>query len=162
MTKFIKTLNLLKNRHGVSAVISNLILIAGVIAVGFTVLLWSQAQSSSYTNSYGNAIRSDTDQLRERLAFEYIHYDPTGNLTVYLMNSGTIGNIRIANVYVDNVACGAPALHLLNGTPTNSLNATQEGYFTISIPSLSSALGKNYPITIVTGRGSSFVATFAT
>jgi hypothetical protein len=161
--KLMKTLNFLKNRRGISAVISNLILIGGVIAVGFSVLLWSQAQSSSYTASYVNAIRSDTDQLRERVAFEYIQYNNnTGNLTVYLMNSGTIGNVSIANVYVNNIAYGAPVLYLLNGTSTNSLNATQEGYFVVSIPSLSSALGNNHPITIITGRGSSFVATFAT
>ena len=158
--KLMKTLNFLKNRRGISAVISNLILIGGVIAVGFSVLLWSQAQSSSYTASYGNAIRSDTDQLRERVAFEYIHYE-TGSLTVYLMNSGTIGNVSIANVYVNNTAYGAPALYFLNGTSTNSLNATQQGYFSITPPS-SLALGTNYPILVITGRGSSFAATFAT
>jgi len=155
-----KTLNLFKNRRGVSAVISNLILIAAVIAVGFVVLAWSQTQSSNYTNMYGNAIKSDTDQLRERLAFEYIHYDSTG-LKVYLMNSGTIGDVSIASVYIGNVSYASPSLFLLNDTPTSSLNATQEGYFSISIsPAL--APGTNYPITIVTGRGSSFVATFAT
>ncbi len=156
-----KTLKLFKNRRGVSAVISNLILIAAVIAVGFTVLVWSQTQSSNYTNMYGNAIKSDTDQLRERLAFEYIHYDSTG-LTVYLMNSGTIGDVSIASVYVDNVSYASPTLHVLSdGTETSSLNATQEGYFTISIsPAL--APGTNFPVTVVTGRGSSFVATFAT
>jgi flagellar biosynthesis/type III secretory pathway M-ring protein FliF/YscJ len=128
-----KTLKLFKNRRGVSAVISNLILIAAVIAVGFTVLVWSQTQSSNYTNMYGNAIKSDTDQLRERLAFEYIHYDST-SLTVYLMNSGTIGDVSIASVYVDNVSYASPTL----------------------------APGTNFPVTVVTGRGSSFVATFAT
>ena len=160
--KLMKTLNLLKNRRGISAVISNLILIGGVIAVGFSVLLWSQAQSSSYTSSYGNAIRSDTDQLRERVAFEYIQYNNnTGNLTVYLMNSGTIGNVSIASVYADKTAYGAPALYFLNGTSTNSLNVTQQGYFSISPPS-SLASGKDYSIIIITGRGSSFAATFAT
>ena len=155
-----KTLNLFKNRRGVSAVISNLILIAAVIAVGFVVLAWSQTQSSNYTNMYGNAIKSDTDQLRERLAFEYIHYDSTG-LKVYLMNSGTIGDVSIASVYIGNVSYASPSLFLLNDTPTSSLNATQEGYFSIP-PSPTLAPGVNYPITVVTGRGSSFVATFAT
>ncbi len=156
-----KTLTLFKNRRGVSAVISNLILIAAVIAVGFTVLVWSQTQSSNYTNMYGNAINSDTNQLRERLAFEYIHYDSTG-LKVYVMNSGTIGNVSIASVYVNNVSYASPSLHLLStDVQTGSLNTTQEGYISISIsPDL--APGMNYPITIITGRGSSFVATFAT
>jgi hypothetical protein len=159
--KVMKTLNLLKNRRGVSAVISNLILIAAVIAVGFVVLVWSQTQSSNYTNMYGNAIKSDTDQLRERLAFEYIHYDSTG-LKVYLMNSGTIGDVSIASVYIGNVSYASPSLRLLSdNAQVSSLNATQEGYFSIS-PSPTLAPGMSYPITIVTGRGSSFVATFAT
>jgi hypothetical protein len=155
-----KTLRLFKNRRGVSAVISNLILIAAVIAVGFTVLVWSQNQSSNYTNMYGNAIRSDTDQLRERLAFEYIRYE-TGSLTVYLINSGTIGNVSIANVYIDSIERGAPELYFLNGTSTNSLDTAQQGFFSIS-PLSDLASGSNYPIIIITGRGSSFVATFAT
>ncbi len=161
-----KTLKISKNRRGISAVISNLILIAAVIAVGFTVLVWSQTQSSNYTNMYGNAIKSDTDQLRERLVFEYIHYDSNSNeLKVYVMNSGTIGNVSIASAYVDDVSYDSPDLYLLSDyAETNSiisLNATQEGHFTISIsPTL--APGTNYPITVITGRGSSFVATFAT
>ncbi len=157
-----KTLKNNKNRRGISAVISNLILIAAVIAVGFTVLVWSQTQSSNYTNLYGNAIRSDTDQLRERLAFEYIHYS-NSTVTVYLMNSGTIGNVSVASVYVNNASYASPPLHLLNKTPVISLNITQEGYFTVAIPSSAAlAPGINYPITVITGRGSSFVATFAT
>jgi len=161
LVKHMKTLNLFKNRRGVSAVISNLILIAAVIAVGFVVLVWSQTQSSNYTNMYGNAINSDTNQLRERLAFEYIHYNSTG-LKVYVMNSGTIGDVSIASVYVNSISYASPPLHLLStNVQIGSLNATQEGYFSISIsPAL--APGMNYPITVVTGRGSSFVATFAT
>lgn len=156
-----KTQKLLKKRRGISAVISNLILIGAVIAVGFTVVVWSQNQSSNYNNLYGNAIKSDADQLRERLAFEYISYDNSGKiLRVFLLNSGTIGNVSIANVYVNSTSYGAPTLYLLSsGIQTSSLSATQEGYFSIS-PSL--APGRNYPIVIVTGRGSSFVATFAT
>jgi len=155
-------LRLFKSKRAVSAVISNIILIAAVITVGFVMLAWSQSQSAIYNNQYSNAIKSDTDQLRERAVFEYIYYDKTANnLTVYLMNSGTIGGVSIANVYVNNTSYAAPTLRLLNGTQISSLNATQEGCFSIS-PSPSLALGKNCPIIIVTGRGSSFVATFAT
>jgi archaellum component FlaF (FlaF/FlaG flagellin family) len=151
---------LFRSRRAVSAVISNIILIAAVIVVGFVMLGWSQSQSAIYNNQYSNAVKSDTDQLRERVVFEYIYYDKTGNiLTVYLMNSGTIGGVSITTAYVNNTAYAAPALCLLSGTPTLSLNATQEGYFSIS-PSPSLTLQKSYPITIVTGRGSSFVATF--
>jgi len=159
------TMNLrsLKNKNAVSAVISNMILVAAVIAVGFSMLSWTQSQSSNYTNQYGRAVSSDIDQLKERIVFEYIYYDnDKNNLTVYLMNPGTIGNVNITTVYVNNTPNSTIALRLLSsGASINSLNATQEGYFSISpFPIL--ALGTNYSIKIITWRGSSFVSTFST
>lgn len=156
-----KILSALKNRRGVSQVVSNLILLAAVIAVGFSLLFWSQSQASSYGNQYGKAIQSDSDKLRERVAFECIYYNSTGFVNVFIMNSGTIGGVSVANVYINSTSYGTPTLRSLGAIPTliSSLNATQEGYFAIS---LSLAPGKNCPITIITGRGSSFAATFAT
>jgi len=129
-----------------------------VITVGFIILAWSQTEASNYNNAYSSVIKSDTDQLRERIIFEHIYYNGT-HITVYLMNSGTIGDVNIANVYVDDTAYGAPQklYFLKDDTETSSLDTTQEGYFAIS---LSLVLDTDYPIRIVTGRGSSFVATF--
>jgi len=155
-------LKIFKNRRAVSAVISNLILIAAVITVGFVMIGWSQSQAATYNDQYSNAIKSDTDQLRERIAFEYIYYDSANNiLKVYLMNSGTVGKVSIAQAYVDSKPY-TPALKSLPSLEdASSLDVTQEGVFQISpVPSL--GMLKNYQITIVTGRGSSFVATFAT
>jgi len=156
-------LKLLKSRRAVSAVISNLILIAAVIVVGFAVLAWAQSQSSNYNNQYSSVISSDTNQLRERMVFEYIYYDNAhNNLTVYLMNFGTIDNVNVTTVYVNNTPNSTIALRLLSsGASISSLNATQEGYFSIS-PSPSLVPGTNCPIKIITARGSSFVGTFAT
>jgi predicted PurR-regulated permease PerM len=156
-------LKLLKSRRAVSAVISNMILVAAVIAVGFAMLGWAQSQSSNYTNQYGRAISSDINQLQERIVFEYIRYDNAkNNLTVYLMNSGTIGNVIIATVYVNNTPNSTIVLRLLSsGASISSLNATMEGCFSI-IPYPSLASGANYSIKIITGRGSSFVGTFST
>jgi len=151
----------LKNRRAISPVIANLILIAAVIGVGFAALVWAQSQSSSYTTQYGSVISSDISQLQERVVFEYIYYDSTkNNLTVYLMNSGTIGNVGVSAVYVDtNTPNSTIALRLLStGASASSLNATQEGYFSIS-PSPSLTPGTNHSIKIVTRRGSTFVAT---
>ena len=55
---------LLRNRHGVSPVISNIILVAAVITVGFAVLAWTYSTSSSYTTQYGTSVSSDVDKLR--------------------------------------------------------------------------------------------------
>lgn len=153
----------LKNRQAISPVISNLILIAAVIAVGFSVLAWAQSQSSIYNQQYSGVIGSNINQLQESIVFEYIHYhSATNNLTVYLMNSGTIGNVGVATVYVNNNPNSTIALRLLStGVSISSLNATQEGYFSIS-PSPSLSSGTDYSIRIITNRGSAFVGTFAT
>jgi hypothetical protein len=155
--------NLFKSGRAVSAVISNLILIGAVIAVGFSMLVWAQSQSSSYNNQYSQAVSADINQTKERIVFEYVYYDNVkNNLTVYLMNSGTIGNVNIMTVYVNSTPYSTINLKLLStGAPTSSLGTSQEGYFSIS-PSPSLPLGKNYSIDVITRRGSSFVSTFAT
>lgn len=63
---------LLKNRRALSDVISNMILLAGVIVIGFIMMVWSQNQAATYNAQYSSAINSNTEQLRERIAFEYI------------------------------------------------------------------------------------------
>lgn len=158
-----KLLKRLKARRAVSAVISNLILIAAVIAVGFSVLIWAQSTSSAYNNQYSQAVSAEVNQTKERIVFEYIHYDNVNNkLTVYLMNSGTIGNVNITTVYVLGIPYSTIQLKFLStNTPTSYLDVRQEGYFSIS-PSPSLTNGQTYSIDLITGRGSSFVSTFAT
>jgi hypothetical protein len=165
--------NLLKSGRAVSAVISNLILIAAVIAVGFAMIAWAQSTSSNYTNQYGRAISSDINQLQERIALEACYnstiINNSNNLRAYLINSGTV-NVTIQTVYVSSQS-GNPIKYdfsLYNFkqpvpqlVPSNTLNATtgmREGYVLISPITLS--LG-SYSIKIITVGGSAFVFTFA-
>ena len=156
---------LLRNRHGVSPVIANIILVATVISVGFAVLAWTYSTSSAYTTQYGTSVSSDVDKLRERVAFEYIFYNSTAspkNLTVYIMNFGQVGNVNVTTVYVSNsswlATFSSPQLKFLNTTQTSYLNAGQEGYFVIS--SITLQTGTSYAVKIVTWRGSIFESTF--
>ena len=153
---------LLRNKHGVSPVISNIILVAAVITVGFAVLAWTYSTSSSYTTQYGTSVSSDVDKLRERVAFEYIRYDSTArNLTVYMMNFGQVGKVNVTTVYVSNsswlASFSSPQLKFLNTTQTSYLNVGQEGYFVLPI---TLQTGSSYAIKIVTWRGSIFESTF--
>lgn len=161
---------LFKSRRAVSAVISNIILIAAVIAVGFAALGWTYSSSNSYVTYYGGSVQSNVNQLKERLAFEYILYDnTTKSLSVYVMNYGNVGAVTLAKLTVSNSSwtisgTTAITLHLLNGTSSSALGVGQEGNFTWSpFPSSSTTLqGGSYTISLVTGRGSSFASTFAT
>jgi hypothetical protein len=54
---------LVKNRRAVNAVMSNLILVAAVIVVGFAVLAWEQNQSAQYQQTQSAIINKDVNQL---------------------------------------------------------------------------------------------------
>ncbi|MCK4425030.1 hypothetical protein KAU93_05020, partial [Candidatus Bathyarchaeota archaeon] len=101
---------------------------------------------------------ADIAKLKERLTFEYIFYDNTpNNLSVYLMNSGTIDNITIQTVYVKNSTWlntfSKPNLKFLDDTGAQDLDVREEGYFVLSVNLVS---GKSYSVRIVTKRGSTF------
>jgi hypothetical protein len=98
-----KVPKLLRDKGGVSAVISNVILIGAVIAVGFSVMAWTYSQSSVYQAQYKQSVNSDIDMLRERVSFEYVFYDNTAKtLSVYLMNSGQVSNVNFTTIYISN------------------------------------------------------------
>lgn len=158
-----KMRRLLHGRRAVSAVISNVILMGAVIAVSFVVLVWARNQSSAYNNQYGNAVSADISSLQERLTFEYVFHNRTG-VYVYLMNSGTVNNVTVKTVYIENatwtVIPTKSNLKHFNGTniADQDLDTTEQGYFVLS--SLTLKAGTSYSVLIITGRGSSFENTF--
>lgn len=155
---------LIRCKRAVSAVISNVILIGAVLAVGFSVLAWSVSQASNYNNQYSQTISADINQTKERLTFEYVFYNSSnGNLSAYLMNYGTISGIALQSVYLSNTTwtkIASVALTFFNGTspPTQYIDMGQERSF--SIPSANLTPGNNYSLKVITARGSSFVQSF--
>ncbi|MCJ7424426.1 hypothetical protein MUP01_09200 [Candidatus Bathyarchaeota archaeon] len=155
---------LLRDRGGVSAVISNVILVGAVIASGFTVVAWTNSRSNAYITQYSESINSDVDKLRERVSFEYVFYnDAAKNLSVYLMNSGKADHMNFTTVYVSSnasppVTFTSIQLKFLNGTPTPDLGVSQEGYFALS--SITLQQNSTYTVKVVTRRGSSFANMF--
>ena len=163
-----KVLELLHEKRAVSAVISNVILTGAVIAVSFVVLFWAQYRSSAYNEQYSEAVNADIAKLRERLAFEYVFYDKA-NLTVYLLNCGTIDNVTVQTVYIYFGSNGtlvkvfsSPTLKQFNGAPITDqdLDKGEEGCFVLSPLSLKT--GISYSVRVITGRGSTFEYTFIT
>jgi len=164
--------NLFKNRIAVSAVISNLILIAAVITVGFAALAWTYATSSSFTTQYSNTVNSDINALKERIAFEFVFYDNNTKSTyAYILNCGTIDTVNATIIYISNASTycsfstGKFQLRYLNRSLTTCLNKGEEGYFVMDCTQTDSTpinlqTSTSYTMKIVTGRGSSFVYTF--
>ena len=163
--KLRKVAKLFRDRGGVSAVISNVILVGAVIAVGFGVMAWTYSQSSLYQAQYRESVNSDIDKLRERVAFEYVFYNSTaGNLSVYLMNSGKVDDVNFTTVYISNSSWIVTftsvqfQLKFLNGASTPDLDMGREGYFALGSVTLRS--GNAYTVKVVTWRGSSFENSF--
>lgn len=159
---------LIAAERAVNAVISNLILIAAVIVIGFAALAYVNSTSNNYVTQYGQSVNSDIDKLRETVAFEYVYYNSTSvpkTLSVYFMNAGKINNVIISNSTVSNSTWSTTfncigATKYLNNTSTGAFSMGEEGYF---IQTLNIALvsGSDYTIKIKTGRGSVFEYIFA-
>lgn len=162
-----KMWKLLLRKRGVTPVISSVILTGAVIAVSFVVLSWTQYRSSAYNEQYGDAMDADIAQLKERLTMEYTFYNDTqDNLSVYLMNCGTIDNVTIQTVYVKNIAgasvqaySSVTLMHFNStGIADQDLDRGEEGYFVLS--SLNLVADTSYSVRVVTGRGSAFDQAF--
>ncbi len=89
-----------RNRRGVSAVISNLILISAVITLGFVALAFANSTSVSYQTNYARSVHEDITKLKESLIFQYAHYAPN-DIAVYVLNSGP-ANVTIKSISINN------------------------------------------------------------
>lgn len=161
-----------RSRRAASVVVSNLILIAAVIAVGLVVLAYTNTQSNNYVTEYGKTVSADIDHLRETLAFEYVFYNSTGfapgngSLTLYFINAGSINNVNSTSVLLmgtsgNNASWSTnipvTTMYFLGSTiETNGLNVGQEGYVVLPIR-LSPG---SYLVKMTTWRGSIFEYTF--
>ncbi len=158
---------LITNKRAVSAVISNMLLIAAVIAVGFVALGYARSTSNNYVAEYGQTVNSDIAKLKETIAFEYAFYNATGygsangSLTVFFMNAGSINDITIKNSAVGNFTFNCTGqTKFLNSTLTSAFDIGEEGYFTQPL-NTTLVSGTVYTVKILTGRGSTFVYNFA-
>ena len=163
---------LIKSRRAVSVVVSNLILIAAVIAVGFVVLAFTNSQSNNYVTEYGKTVSADIDQLRETLAFEYAFYNRTGfapnngSLTLYFINAGSVNNVNSTSVLLMgttgsnsswSTTIPVSTMHFLGSNIiTKGLDIGQEGYVVLPIR----LAPGSYLVKMTTWRGSIFEYTF--
>ncbi len=145
---------LIKSRRAVNTILSNLMLIAAVIAVGFTALAFANSVSNDYQSQYGQSINSDINKMKEELSFEYAFYNTTSpkSLYIYLLNSGSI-DVNITAVLIDS-SSQSFSLYSMNRQliQNQTIASAKEAYLQI----YSSTLAGSYTIKITTSRGSIF------
>jgi hypothetical protein len=153
------------DKRAVSNTVSATILTGVVIALSVAVLGWAQSRSSDYTSEFGETVDAETARLQEKLVFEFIFYDDP-DLTVYLLNCGTIDNVKIKTVYIydsNNVlkkVFSNPTLYSfesLDEIPGQALDRGDEGRLVLEELS---DLGGFCNIRVVTVRGATFDSDF--
>lgn len=154
------------DKRAVSNVISATILTGVVIALSLSMFTWAQGRTSVYNNEYRETVDAETAKLKEKLTFEYVFYGNPSNITVYLLNCGTIDDVEIKNVYVSNSTWlsnpSFSTLKFLNGIeiPDQDLDVGEEGYFVLSLLSTNLKRGAYYCVKVVTVRGATFDSNF--
>ena len=160
-SKFVGPIQILRtNRRAINAVLSNLILIAAVLAVGFTVLIWSQYQSANYQMQYSGDVNANIAKVQEKIVFQYVVREADGHLSVYVLNCGS-RDVTILQVYVNGHNCSS-AFTLSpfgSGTSVVPLGAGAQAKIDITVPTLvPSPISSPYLVKIVTERGTNFVS----
>jgi hypothetical protein len=100
MARFVLFNTLVKNKRAASAVVSNLILIGAVLAVGLVALGYARSTAIAYQSDYSETMSSDIGKLKETLIFEYAHYG-SNQLSLYVMNPGQV-NVTVDTVSINN------------------------------------------------------------
>ncbi len=155
------------DKKAVSNTVSATILTGAVIALSLAVLGWAQSRSSDYNSEFSETVDAETARLQEKLAFEYIFYDDDDdNLIVFLLNCGTIDDVKIQTVYIYDSSNSLievfsnPTLYSfesLDEIPGQALDRGDEGRLVLE---LSSSLSGFYNIRVVTVRGAIFDSGF--
>jgi hypothetical protein len=152
------------DKRAVSNVISATILTGVVVALSLSMFAWAQGRSSVYNDEYRETVDAETAKLKEKLAFEYVHYETSPkNLLVYLLNCGTIDGIEIKTVYIcygSGTLCfepfsEPPLYSFLSWDELLGLDRGEEGRLVLELPD-PGLLSGYYNVRVVTVRGATF------
>ena len=155
---------ILCDKRAGSYVISAVILAAASIAVGLTVLTWTQSKSHDYVNQYSETMHVAEMRLGERLVVVYTTYEEDNNeIRIHLFNCGTSDHVKIHIIFIGKgswyFATSSFTLRFFNDTviPDQDLDVGENGYVIIySVLDV----GSYYHIRIQTARGAVFDSTF--
>lgn len=126
-----------KERHGISTIVSSLLMLLITIIAFSTVL--------AYTNNFISAQRrTQLATIRERIVVEDIWFQLNNTITIYITNVGTVP-LKIIEIHInnENVVFNPPTLRLgifeigpvqfsygwISGSEYSFLVVTEGGYF---------------------------------
>ncbi len=165
IASFVLFRTLVRNRRAVSAVISNLILIGAVLAVGLVALAYARSTSITYQTDYSKTMNTDISKMQESLTFEYAYYS-SNIVTIYVMNSGP-NNVTIGSITVNSspVQSSAWTMYPINGAAqplSQNVPITKgtEVKILVTTTGISLNIGGNNNIKITSGSGSTFAYNF--
>lgn len=153
-------------------------MVAIVVTCGTAAYLSATTLISADTNDYISTAQGGQSSISERIGFENVCYNATSNsITICLINCGNVDGIQIKYVFLYNTtnnkreAIGyfedSALIGCTESLTGNRLNILQEGYFTVSLNSLSTPItvplspDSIYIVNLITERGSSFDYTLA-
>jgi flagellin-like protein len=150
---------LVRNGRAISPVVSNLILIAVVIVLGFAALAYARNLSNDYKTDYHELISSEINTLKEDLGFEYAFYNSSGCVQAYFINAGTI-SLTVDKVYLSTSSSNLTyVMKFMNGTlaPDHTLSMGAKGRCFAQ----QTFVQRTYTVRVTTIRGSSFAYSFS-
>jgi hypothetical protein len=166
-------MRLLFDKKAVSVAVSTMIITAGVVAMGITVLYWTYSWGNIANKQYMDNMQSGSNALGERIAFEYISYSGS-DLTVNMINWGKTNNVTIARVYIYDGSHEAIGTYSGNDTALRDigthneiaekgLNVGKDGCIIINLGSALNSYSNStiFTIQVVTERGRNFEGSFA-
>jgi hypothetical protein len=125
------TTNFMKNRRGLSTVVTSTLLLSAVAVLGTSLVTWSNGNLKTFETNLANTTSSVTNEVSENLVFENIvfcfgsgekcpqafsppnHYYPGVNIT--LTNTGTV-SVNVAQIQLNGTSWGAG---LTNSPPSS-------------------------------------------
>ncbi len=164
--------NFLTNKRAASVALTTMIITAGVLAAGITILYWTYSMGNIANQEYSTAVSTSQDAIKENIGFEYIHYNPEQNtLTLYLINCGKTDDMKIVGIYIYDASSTLVASYHSTTQESIQLNYFDpaqtswdpgvEVHFDF-VPDNTLADTSYYTLRLITQRGRNFDTTFST
>ncbi|MGF3521526.1 MAG: archaellin/type IV pilin N-terminal domain-containing protein [Candidatus Bathyarchaeia archaeon] len=138
--------NLIRNRRGLSEIISSLLLILIVASAGVVIYAYSVGAFNASASHFQLQTQLDEERVRERLQVIRVWWDTANQLNITVLNHGDIA-VSVDAVYVN----GTAVTNFLSGRGVFTAVGQLVNVRFVSPVAISS--GSVYEIAVVTERG---------
>ena len=113
-----------RSKLAVSEIIGAVILLGATIAIGLAAWAWARSAAVSSESSYGNAVGSNINYLKENFVVVNVNFNPSissESFTEWIYNSGNV-TIYIKEIWASNSTWTSTPIPNLNSTSTPKFN----------------------------------------